>query len=87
MVAELLLKEEVMPLAKLPAAVRKLSGVTRIVDAHGKTFGLFLDAAAMEDLLEELESASPEFSVRLAASRTSGKISGSAVKRAVGLNR
>ncbi len=59
---ELLLKEKLLPLSKLPATARKkLKGVLRIVDKEGKTYGLFLDKEAMEELLEDLEYSSPEF--------------------------
>lgn len=82
---ELLLKEELLPLSKLPASVRaKLKGVLRIVD-KGKTYGLFLDKDAVEELLEDLEYSSPEFLESLEKSRKSGRVSGAKVKKELGL--
>ena len=83
---ELLLKEELLSLSKLPLSVReKLRGVLRIVDKKGETYGLFLDREAIEELLEDLEYSSPEFWEEIEKSRKSGRVSGKKVKKELGL--
>ena len=79
---DLLLKEKLLPLSKFPVSFReKLQGVLRIIDKQGKTYGLFLDKEAMEDLLEDFEYASPEFREEIEISRKSGEISSKQIKQ------
>lgn len=83
---ELLLKEKLLPLVKLPVSVReKLKGVLRIIDKEGQTYGLFLDKEAMAELLEDLEYSSPEFWAEIEKSRRSGLISSKEIERRLGL--
>ena len=83
---ELLLKEKLLPLSKLPATARKkLKGVLRIVDKEGKTYGLFLDKEAMEELLEDLEYSSPEFWEEYEKSKRSGRVSSKEIEARLGL--
>jgi hypothetical protein len=83
---ELLLKEKLLLLTKLPSSVReKLKGVLRIVDKEGRTYGLFLDREAMEELLEDLEYSSPEFWAEIEKSRKSGAVSSKEIERRLGL--
>lgn len=78
---ELLLKEELLSLSRLPSSVReKLKGVLRIVDKNGETYGLFLDKEALEELLEDLEYSSPEFWAEIEESRESGRVSGKTLR-------
>lgn len=78
---DLLLKEELLPLKKLPVtAQEKLHGVVRIIDNRGITYGLFLDREAMEELLEDFEYASADFWRRIEASRRSGKVASAALE-------
>ena len=79
---ELLLKEKLLPLSKFPASFQeKLQGVLRIIDKQGRTYGLFLDKKAMEDLLEDFEYASPEFRKEIEISRKSGEVSSQQIKQ------
>ena len=83
---DLLLKEKLLPLSTLPLLVReKLSGVLRIVDERGDTYGLFLDRDAMDDLREDLEYASPAFWEEIEASRASGVVPASEIESRLGL--
>ena len=83
---ELLLKEKLLSLSKLPSSVReKLNGVLRIVDKDGRTYGLFLDKQALEELSEDLEYASPKFWEQVEKSRKSGVVSSRVIERRLGL--
>lgn len=86
--ARVLLEEEIVALSKLPASARKLleGGIVRIVDAKGKTFGLFLSPEIIEELLEDIEESSPEFWKRQKKSLHSGHVSSSTVRRRIGLS-
>ena len=78
---ELLLKEKLLPLSKLPLSFReKLQGVLRIIDKKGKTYGLFLDKEAIEKLLEDFECSSPKFWEEIEMSRKSGEVSSKQIK-------
>ncbi len=82
----LLLEEELVSFSNIPSTLRnKLRGVVRFVDKYGKTYGLFLDKNAMEELLEELEYATPEFWRAIEKSRKSGRVSAKAVEARLGL--
>ena len=79
---ELLFKEKIMPLSKLPFSIReKLQGVLRIIDKDGKTRGLFLDKEAMENLSEDMEYLSPKFWEEIEMSRKSGDVSSEQIKQ------
>ena len=83
---ELLLKEKLLSTSKLPASVReKLKGVVRFVDGSGMTYGLFLDKQAMEELLEDLEYASPEFWKKQEESRKSSRVSSREIEERLNL--
>ena len=60
-------------------------GILRIVDKKGKTLGLLLDKASLDDLEEELEASTPKFLASLEKSRKSGRVSSTDIKRAAGL--
>ncbi len=60
-----------------------LTGIVRLVDDNGKTLGLVLDRATIEDIEEELESSSPAFLASLEESRRSGRVSGKEVRKRV----
>ncbi len=83
---ELLLKEKLLPLSKLPTSIQgKLKGALRIVDKQGKTYGLFLDKETMEKLLEDLEYSSPEFWKEIKKSRKSDIVSSKSIERRLGI--
>lgn len=83
---ELLFKEKLLPLSKLPLSLKeKLRGVLRIVDQKGKTFGLFLDKQSMEDLIEHFEYSSSEFWEEIKKSRKSGEVSSRQIKHRLDL--
>jgi len=83
---QLLLQEKLLPLATLPtSAQNKLKGVVRIVDSNSRTYGLFLDRNAMDELLEDIEYSSPKFWSGIKRSRKSGRVSGEQVKKELGL--
>ena len=56
-------------------------GITRFVDARGRTLGLVIDKETLDDIEEDLASRTPAFLESLAASRKSGRVSANAVKR------
>ena len=62
-----------------------LKGIVRLVDEKGNTLGLVLDRETIEEIEEEAEASRPEFLATLAKSRRSGRISGSEVKKKIGL--
>ena len=80
------LGEEVVPLKVFLAHPSKyLKGVVRVVDNKARSVGLFLDADAVDELVEDLEASSPTFLASLESSRRSGRVSGTAVKKRLGL--
>ncbi len=70
-------------LRKNPLAV--LKGKVRIFDSEGKPFGIFLSTETLEEIAEEQLASDPEFVSLLDESRASGRISGPAVKHALGI--
>ena len=62
-----------------------LTGIVRLVDARGKTLGLVLDRATLDDIEEELESSASIFLASLEKSRRSGRVSGDEVRKRAGL--
>lgn len=77
-----LLSEQLMKFESLPAKLAKLlHGPVRIVNAGGKTVGIFLDLGTMEELEEELSYNAPEFQTILEGSRRSGVVSSASVKK------
>lgn len=86
MKATALLGEEVVALKSFLAHPSKyLKGIVRVVDARARPVGLFLDAEALDELLEDLEASSPAFLASLDASRRSGRVSGAVVKKRLGV--
>lgn len=84
--ATVLLGEEVVSLKSFLANPSKyLKGVVRVVDNNTRSVGIFLDAKALEELLEDLEASSPAFLASLDASRRSGRVSGAVIKKRLGL--
>ena len=82
------LSEEKVVLLKPSKASRLsflFSGIVRLVDERGKTLALVLDRAALEEMEEEIEASSPVFLASLAVSRRSGRVSGAAIKKRLGL--
>lgn len=63
----------------------RLEGIVRLVDKTGRTLGVVLDKATLDDLEEDIEASSPAFLASLDASRKSGRVSSSEVKRRLGL--
>jgi len=83
---ELLLKQKQLSLGQIPASFqKKLDGVVRFTDPKGKTFGMFFDKNAMEDLLEEFEYSSPKFWNEIESSRNSGTVSSQEVENRLGI--
>ena len=68
--------------ARLPFA---LKGIVRLVDEKGNTLGIVLGRETLEEIEEETEASSPEFLALLEKSRASGRVSGGAVKRKIGI--
>ena len=62
-----------------------LGGIVRLVDRHGKTLALVLDRESLEDIEEDLEASKPSFLAALETSRRSGRVSGAAVKKRLGV--
>lgn len=62
-----------------------LEGVVRLVDLKGKTLGIILDKATLDEIEEEGAEQNPDFLASLEASRKSGRASGKEVKRKTGL--
>ena len=86
MKASTLLAEEVVSLRSFLAHPGKhLKGVVRVVDNRSRPIGLFLDAEALAELLEDLEASSPDFLASLERSRRSGRVSSKAIERRLGL--
>jgi hypothetical protein len=86
MKASTLLGEEVVSLKSFLAHPSKyLKGVVRVVDTHSRPVGLFLDADALDELCEDLEASSSAFLDSLERSRRSGRVSGKAIERRLGL--
>jgi hypothetical protein len=86
MKATVLLGEEVVSLKSFLANPSKyLKGVVRVVDNNTRSVGIFLDAKALEELLEDLEASSPAFLASLDTSRRSGRVSGAVIKKRLGL--
>ncbi len=82
----MLLREEVVPLSSFVAHPSKhLKGVVRLVDKKSRSVGLFLDARAIEELLENIEALSPAFVSSLKRSRASGRTSSKTLERRLGL--
>jgi len=82
-----LLQEKLVPLKELKEDPEKaLRGVVRIVGEDGHSRGIFLDNAALEDVMEDWLASDPEFTQLLEESRASGRISGPDVKRSLGLS-
>ena len=87
----LLLKElaEAKIILLKPGDVSKLpfplEGVIRLVDLKGKTLGLILDKATLDEIEEEEAGQNPVFLASLEASRRSGRVSGKDVKKKTGL--
>ena len=82
------LSEEKVVLLKPSKASRLsflLSGIVRLVDERGKTLALVLDRASLEEMEEDLEASRPAFLASLEASRRSGRVSGAAIKKRLGL--
>lgn len=78
---KLLTEEKIVPLSKLASAPRKyLKGVVRVVD-NGNSLGVFLDAKAADELLEDIEASSPEFMTKIERSRKSGRVSLEKIER------
>lgn len=81
-----LLGEEVVRLKSFLAHPSKyLRGVVRLVDEKARPVGLFLDAEALDELLEDIEASSPAFLASLERSRRSGRVAGKAIERRLGL--
>jgi hypothetical protein len=80
------LREEVVSLTAFLARPSKyLKGVVRVVDKKARSVGLFLDAEALDELLEDIEASSPAFLASLERSRRSGRVSAKAIERRLGL--
>lgn len=82
------LSEEKVVLLKPSKASRLsflFSGIVRLVDDKGKTLALVLDRGSLEELEEDLEASNPAFLASLATSRRSGRVSGTAVRKRLGL--
>ena len=80
--SELLLKEKLLPLAKVPVSFKPvLTGTIRFVDKSGKTFGLFLDKEALEEVQENLEYSSSKFWQEIKQSRKSGVVSAKSIEK------
>ena len=62
-----------------------LSGIVRLVDRRGRTLALVLDRESLEGIEEELDASKLGFLAALEASRRSGRVSGAAVKKRLGL--
>lgn len=76
------LQEEIVSLSKFVATPQAyLRGVVRVVDRKDRSVGVFLDRDALAELREALESNSPEFLEKLSASRSSGRVSSSAIRK------
>jgi hypothetical protein len=86
MATPLLLREEVVTVASFLAHPSKyLKGIVRLVDRDAHAVGLFLDAEALDELLEDLETAAPALRARLDRSRRSGRVSAKSIERRLGL--
>ena len=82
------LSEEKVVLLKPSKASRLsflLSGIVRLVDGKGRTLALVLDRESLEELEEDLEASNPAFLASLEASRRSGRVSGTVVRKRLGL--
>lgn len=80
------LGEEVVSLKSFLAHPSKyLRGIVRVVDRKARSVGVFLDADALDELVEDLEASSPAFLESLDASRRSGRVPGAIVKKRLGL--
>ena len=82
-----LAEEEVVLLShskinKLPFG---LNGIVRLIDEKGNTLGLVLDKVTLSELEEDTESQHPLFLQSLVASRKSGRVKSSEVKKKAGL--
>ena len=71
----------IKPSTHLPFSIE--DGVVRLVDAKGHTIALVLDNETLKDIEEDL-SITPKFLASLTASRASGRVPGSVVKRKLG---
>ena len=86
MKASTLLGEEVVPLNVFLAHPSKyLKGIVRVVDKGARSVGVFLDAEALDELLEDMEASSPAFLASLEKSRRSGRVSGAVIKKRLGV--
>ena len=56
-------------------------GITRFVDARGRTLGIVIDKKTLDEIEEDLAVRSPAFLASLEASRKSGRVSADVVKR------
>ena len=80
--SDLLLKEKLLPFAKIPATFKSvLTGAVRFVDKSGKTYGLFLDKEALEEVRENLEYSSAKFWQEIKQSRKSGVVSSKSIEK------
>lgn len=62
-----------------------LKGIIRLVNKKGHTLGLILDRETIVEIEEEIEALNSEFLESLKKSRRSGRISGTTVKKKIGL--
>lgn len=86
MILSTLLREEIVSVRSFVAHPSKyLKGVVRVVDRKARSVGIFLDAQALDELLEDLEAVSPAFLTSLVRSRRSGRVSARSIERRLGL--
>ncbi|MFA6106784.1 MAG: hypothetical protein WC745_03895 [Patescibacteria group bacterium] len=64
---------------------RLLKGIASLTDDKGAVKGFFIDLNSWEELLEDMESAAPEFSEEMSRSKASGRISGANIKKTFGI--
>ncbi|MBU4332532.1 hypothetical protein KKD19_03965 [Patescibacteria group bacterium] len=82
-------KTKTAPVSMLESLPWKNSkGLVKFVDDKGLTCGFFIGAKSLEELdelLEDIEAASPEFQKEMEESIASGVVSGEEVKKRLGL--
>ncbi|MFA6393709.1 MAG: hypothetical protein WCW25_02460 [Patescibacteria group bacterium] len=75
-----------IPLSSLNEKARNLlKGIASLTDEKGAVKGFFIDLDSWEELLEDMEAATPEFSEETRRSKASGRVSGTKLKKAFGI--